>query len=47
LYGYIWCRYRRPIELVSDQVAHFVDEVVRGLTQHYIVVHRRSTVYYP
>jgi hypothetical protein len=47
LYEYIWCRYGCPIELVSDQGAHFVNEVVRGLTQHYVVVHRRSMVYYP
>jgi transposase InsO family protein len=47
LYEYIWCRYRCPIELVSDQGAHFVNDVIRGLTEHYAVVHRRSTVYYP
>jgi transposase InsO family protein len=47
LYEYIWCRYGCPIELVSDQGVHFVNDVVRGLTQHYAVVHRRSTVYYP
>jgi transposase InsO family protein len=32
---------------MSNQGAHFVNEVVRGLIQHYGVVHRRSTVYYP
>jgi transposase InsO family protein len=47
LYEYIWCRYGCPIELVSDQGAHFVNDVIRGLTQHYAVVHRRSLVYYP
>jgi transposase InsO family protein len=47
LYEYIWCRYGCPIELMSDQGAHFVNHVVRELTQHYVVVHRRSTVYYP
>jgi hypothetical protein len=31
---------------VSDQGTHFINDVVRGLTQHYAVVHRRSTVYY-
>jgi transposase InsO family protein len=43
----LWCRYGCPIELVSDQGTHFVNDVVRELTQHYAVVHRRSTVYYP
>jgi hypothetical protein len=47
LYEYIWCRYGCPIELVSDQGTHFVNDVIRGLTEHYAVVHRRSTVYYP
>jgi hypothetical protein len=47
LYEYIWCIYRCPIELVSDQGSHFVNEVIQSLTQHYPVIHRRSTVYYP
>jgi transposase InsO family protein len=46
-YEHIWCCYGCPIELVSDQGTHFINNVVRGLTQHYAVVHRRSTVYYP
>jgi transposase InsO family protein len=32
---------------VSDQGAHFVNDIIRGLTEHYAVVHRQSTVYYP
>ena len=47
LYECIWCRYDCPIELVSDQGSHFVNEVVKGLVQHYSVVHKQSTVYYP
>ena len=47
LYECIWCRYGCPIELVSDQGSHFINEVVKGLEQHYTVVHKRSTVYYP
>ena len=26
---------------------HFVNEVFTGLTQHYVVVHKRNTAYYP
>jgi hypothetical protein len=47
LYEYICCRYGCPIELVTDQGAPFVNAVVHGLTQHYAMVHWRSTVYYP
>jgi hypothetical protein len=47
LYEYIWCRYGCPIELVSEQGSHFVNEVMQSIMQHYIVVHWRSTVYYP
>jgi hypothetical protein len=47
LYEYIWYRYGCPMELMSDQGAHFVNDVVCGLTDHYAVVHRRSTMYYP
>jgi hypothetical protein len=46
LYEYIWCRYGCPIELVSDQGPHFVNEVIQSLTQHYAMVQQRSTVYY-
>ena len=47
LYEHIWCRFRCPIELVSDQGIHFLNSVVRELTQHYPVVHKKSTPYYP
>jgi hypothetical protein len=46
LYEYIWFRYGCPIELVSDQGSHLINKVIQSLTQHYAVVHRRSTVYY-
>jgi hypothetical protein len=47
LYESIWCCYGCSIKLVSDQGAHFVNDVIRSLTQHYAVVNRRSTLYYP
>ena len=47
LYEYIWCRYGCPIELISDQGGHFLRQVVESLTTFYVVVHKRSTPYYP
>ena len=47
LYKIIWCRVGFPIELVSDQGKHFINEVISSLIQHYVVVHRCSTPYYP
>ena len=35
------------IELISDQGGHFLDQVVESLTTFYVVVHKRSTPYYP
>mgnify|MGYP000167336717 FL=1 len=46
LYECILCRYDCPIEL-GDKGSHFLKEVVKGLVQHYVVVHKWSTVYYP
>ena len=47
LYEYIWCRFGCPIELISDQGSHFLNMVVRELTLHYVIVHKKSTPYYP
>ena len=43
LYEHIWCRFGCPIELISDQGGHFLNAVISGLTQHYTVVHKKST----
>ena len=47
LYKHVWCRFGCPIELISDQGGHFLNTVISDLTQHYIVVHKKSTPYYP
>jgi hypothetical protein len=47
LYENILCRFGCPIELMSDQGTHFINEVIATLTSHYAIVHKKSTVYYP
>ena len=47
LYEHIWCRIGCPMELISYQGSHFLNSVVWELTQHYAVVHKKSTSYYP
>ena len=47
LYEHIWCRFGCPIEIVSNQGGHFINHAVWELTAHYVVVHKKSTPYYP
>ena len=47
IYEQLWCRFGCPIELVSDQGGHFVNHLIRELTSHHVVVHKKSTPYYP
>ena len=47
LYEHIWCRFGCPIELINNQGGHFLNAVIAGLTQHYAIVHQKSTPYYP
>ena len=46
LYERIWCRFGCAIELVSDQVTHFIYKVIYELN-YYAVVYKKSTPYYP
>ena len=47
LYEHIGCRFGCPIELISDQGSHFLNMVIHKLTDRYVVVHKKSTPYYP
>ena len=47
LYECIWFRFGCPIDLISNQGSHFLNSVIRELTHHYAVVHKKSTLYYP
>ena len=47
IYENLWCCFGCPIELVSDQGGGFFNQIIRELTSHYAVVHKKSTPYYP
>ena len=40
-------RYGCPVELVTDQGGHFINEVIRELVTQHLIIHKKSTVYYP
>ena len=43
LYEKIWCQFDYPIELVTDQGGQVLNAVIHGLTNHYVVIHKKST----
>ena len=47
VYEHLCCCFGCPIKLVSDQGGHFLNHLIRELTTHYVVVHKKSTSYYP
>jgi len=47
LYEMILVHYGCPIELVSDYGAHFKNRMIQELVQKHLIMHKKSTVYYP
>jgi hypothetical protein len=47
LFNQIVCRYGCPLEIVSDQGSHFVNDLIQELLQSMSVKHRKATPYYP
>lgn len=47
LYENIFTRFGLPIEIVSDQGVHFINEVIAFLLEEFMVVHKRSAPYHP
>ena len=43
----MFTRYGLPIEIVSDQGVHFINEVISFLLDEYMVIHKRSAPYHP
>ena len=47
LYDTIITRFGCPVELVSDQGSHLLNEAIQILVDQFLITHRNSTSYYP
>ena len=47
LYEQVISRYGCPLELISDRGSHFLNQVIAQLTSEFMVIHRKSSSYYP
>jgi len=47
LYEHIFKRFGCPLTIVTNQGAHFINDVIKYLTNHFILRHTNSTIYYP
>jgi hypothetical protein len=47
LYEHILMRFGCPLTIVTDQGTHFINDVIKYLTNHFILRHTIYIVYYP
>jgi len=47
IFHQIICKYRCPLEIVTNQGTHFVNDLVKELLSKMLVKHRRASPYYP
>ena len=47
LYEQVISCYGCPLELISDRGAHFLNEVIASLMTEFMIIHRKSSAYYP
>jgi hypothetical protein len=47
LYEHIFTRFGCPLTIVTDQGTHFINDVIRYVTNHFIFKHTSFIVYYP
>jgi hypothetical protein len=47
LYEHILMRFGCPLTIVTNQGTHFINDAIRYLTNHFILRHANSIVYYP
>lgn len=43
----IMTKFGYPIELISDQGAYFLNDVIKELTQRHMILQKNSMLYYP
>ncbi len=46
-YKFILMRFSYPFTLVSDQRNHFINDAIEIITNHFLLWHTTSTIYYP
>ncbi len=47
MYECILTKFRCPLTIVIDQGVHFINDVIKYLTFHFLLKHVSSTTYYP
>jgi hypothetical protein len=47
LYDHILTQFGCPLTIIIDQATHFINNVILYLTDHFILTHTNSTIYYP
>jgi hypothetical protein len=47
LYDHIFIRFGCPLIVVTNQGTHFINDAIYYLTNHFILRHTNSTIYYP
>jgi hypothetical protein len=47
LYKHILLRFGCPLIIITDQGTHFINDLIRYLTNHFILKHTNYNVYYP
>jgi len=47
LYDHILTQFGCPLTIITDQGTHFIDNYIIYLTDHFMLKHTSSTIYYP
>ena len=47
LFEEIITKFGCPLGFVSDQGCHFINDIIRVFTQEFMILHQKSTTYYP
>ncbi len=47
LYEHIFTKFGCPLNIVTNQGTHFINDAIKYLIDHFILRHTSSTIYYP